>query len=154
MEAPWAGSAGTLVTDVPHRLDRLPSSRRHRVVVIALGIAWVLDGLEVTVVGEAATAYLIGASLGAMLHRYPLRSFVSLSLMVAQAIFFTEALVPTTFFNVPPDRVPLYIFPFAVGNLLGPLVLGCLFDTAGRKTMITAKRLRNIRMGAGRRGQR
>jgi len=77
----------------------------------------------------------------AMLKRYPRRSVVALSLMVAQAflynaIFFTEALVLTTFFNVPAGRVPLYIFPFAVGNLLGPLVLGRLFDTVGRKTMI------------------
>jgi MFS family permease len=85
----------------------------------------------------------LGPVLQTMLRRYPLRSFVSLSLMIAQAflynaIFFTEALVLTTFFNVPSSRVPLYIFPFAVGNLLGPLVLGPLFDTVGRKTMIAA----------------
>ena len=349
MNAPRAQTGG-IVTDVPHRLDRLPWSRWHSIVVIALGITWVLDGLEVTVVGaigprleeraglslsatqvgEAATAYLLGAALGAlifgtltdrfgrkrlflvtlvwymsmtlatavswnfisfavfralagcgiggeyaainsaidelipsrqrgrvdlaingtwwfgtilgslaslalldphlvapnvgwrltfvlgavlafaivwlrkslpesprwlmlhgrnaeaqrivldieqqiarrrsaslpptagsiriepaqmrtglpavvetMLRRYPLRSSVSLSLMIAQAflynaIFFTEALVLTTFFKVPSSSVPLYIFPFAVGNLLGPLVLGHLFDTVGRKIMIAA----------------
>jgi MFS family permease len=350
MNAPWARSTGTIASDIPYRLDRLPWSRWHWIVVAALGITWVLDGLEVTVVGaigprlqeraglslsaaqvgEAATAYLIGAALGAlifgtltdrfgrkrlflvtliwylsmtlataaswnflsfalfralagagiggeyaavnsaidelipsrqrgrvdlaingtwwlgtilgslaslvlldpriiapqvgwrltfvlgailafailfvrkslpesprwlllygngsqaslivdeieerisrdrgvrltpaagtvnidparmrtglgpvleaMLRRYPLRSFVSLTLMIAQAflynaIFFTEALVLTIFFKVPSDRVPLYIFPFAVGNLLGPLLLGRLFDTLGRKTMIAA----------------
>jgi MFS family permease len=39
---------------------------------------------------------------------------------------------------VPADKVGLYILPFAVGNFVGPLLLGPLFDTLGRKTMITA----------------
>lgn len=83
------------------------------------------------------------AVLHVMFSRYPLRTIVSLTLMIAQAflynaIFFTEALVLGTFFGVPSSRVPLYIFPFAVGNLLGPLVLGGLFDTLGRRTMIAA----------------
>jgi MFS family permease len=78
-----------------------------------------------------------------MVHTYPKRSFVALSLMMSQAflynaIFFTEGLVLATFFGVPPDRVGYYIFPFAAGNLLGPLVLGRLFDTIGRKPMIAA----------------
>ena len=41
----------TIATDIPERLDRLPWSRFHYMVVIALGITWVLDGLEVTIVG-------------------------------------------------------------------------------------------------------
>jgi MFS family permease len=73
-------------TDVPARLDRLPWSRFHLRVVIALGITWVLDGLEVTLVGSLAgaihqspslaltetrigltgSAYLVGAVLGAL----------------------------------------------------------------------------------------
>jgi MFS family permease len=78
-----------------------------------------------------------------MLHTYPQRTFVALSLMISQAflynaIFFTEALVLATFFNVPPNLVGYYIFPFALGNLLGPLVLGHLFDVVGRKPMIAA----------------
>ncbi|MBV9648079.1 MAG: MFS transporter [Candidatus Eremiobacteraeota bacterium] len=77
----------------------------------------------------------------AMLRRYPLRTILALSLMVTQAflynaIFFTEALVLATFFHVPSQRVGLYIFPFALGNLLGPLLLGPLFDIVGRRTMI------------------
>jgi MFS family permease len=53
------------------------------------------------------------------------------------AIFFTEALVLTRFFHVSSGSVGLYIFPFAFGNLLGPWVLGNLFDSIGRKVMIS-----------------
>jgi MFS family permease len=85
------------------------------------------------------TGYL--AALTTMLQRYPQRSLVALTLMIAQAfiynaIFFTEALVLSTFFKVPSSRVGLYIIPFAIGNLLGPILLGHLFDTVGRKRMI------------------
>lgn len=71
------------------------------------------------------------------------RSLLGLTLMIAQAffynaIFFTYALVLGTFYNVPEQRVGLYLFPFALGNFVGPLVLGKLFDSVGRKTMITA----------------
>ncbi|MDB5076053.1 MAG: transporter [Chloroflexi bacterium] len=76
-----------------------------------------------------------------MVRTYPRRSIVALSLMVTQAflynaIFFTEALVLTTFFGVSSGNVGLYIFPFALGNLLGPWILGHLFDTIGRRRMI------------------
>ena len=73
-------------TDVPARLDRLPWSRFHVLIVVSLGVTWVLDGLEVTVVGSlgpalqnkdalglsaqdigtAASCYVIGAVLGAL----------------------------------------------------------------------------------------
>jgi len=71
------------------------------------------------------------------------RTILGLSLMIAQAfayngVFFTYALVLTKFYDVPADRVGLYILPFAIGNFLGPLLLGPLFDTVGRKTMIAA----------------
>jgi MFS family permease len=73
---------------------------------------------------------------------YRQRSLVGLALMVAQAffynaIFFTFALVLTDFFHIPADHVGWYLLPFAAGNFLGPLVLGRLFDTLGRRTMIT-----------------
>ena len=69
------------------------------------------------------------------------RSLLGLTLMVAQAffynaIFFTYALVLGTFYGVPPSSTGLYLFPFALGNFIGPLVLGRLFDTVGRKPMI------------------
>jgi len=77
----------------------------------------------------------------ALLRRYPLRALVGLTLMASQAffynaIFFTYALVLGRFFHVPDDRIGLYILPFALGNVLGPLVLGHWFDTVGRKPMI------------------
>ena len=87
MDARNVTAAGELIeTDVPARLDRLSWSRFHSLVVLALGITWVLDGLEVTLVGAvsgalkaspslhlgdaevgaAASAYLAGAVLGAL----------------------------------------------------------------------------------------
>jgi MFS family permease len=73
--------------------------------------------------------------------RYRSRAAVGLVLMAAQAffynaIFFTYALVLTDFFAIPSDRVGLYIMPFAAGNFLGPVLLGRLFDTRGRRPMI------------------
>jgi MFS family permease len=74
--------------------------------------------------------------------RYPKRTVLGLSLFIGQAflynaVFFTQALVLSTFFGVKDDVVPVYIIPFAFGNLLGPLLLGRLFDSVGRKPMIT-----------------
>jgi MFS family permease len=69
------------------------------------------------------------------------QSLVGLALMTAQAffynaIFFTFALVLTDFFGIQANQVGWYILPFAAGNFLGPLLLGRLFDTLGRRTMI------------------
>ena len=69
------------------------------------------------------------------------RTLVGLSLMAAQAffynaIFFTYALVLTDFYDIPADEVGWYILPFALGNFLGPVLLGRLFDTIGRRTML------------------
>jgi MFS family permease len=77
-----------------------------------------------------------------LLSTYRDRSLVGLALMVAQAffynaIFFTFALVLSEFYGIPADRIGWYILPFAAGNFLGPLLLGRLFDTLGRRTMIT-----------------
>jgi MFS family permease len=76
-----------------------------------------------------------------LLLTYRQRALVGLALMVAQAffynaIFFTFALVLTDFYNVGANEVGWYILPFAAGNFLGPLLLGRLFDTLGRRTMI------------------
>jgi MFS family permease len=52
------------------------------------------------------------------------------------AIFFTYSLVLKNFFQVSDGNIPLYFIAFAVGNLAGPLLIGHLFDTIGRKKMI------------------
>lgn len=76
-----------------------------------------------------------------LLGAYRRRSLVGLALMAAQAffynaIFFTYALILGDFFDIPADRIGWYILPFAAGNFLGPLLLGRLFDTVGRRVMI------------------
>src|SRR5205814_1878384 len=233
-------------TDVPARLDRLPWSRFHSLVIVALGITWILDGLEVTIAGSivgaleespvlhftpqqiglVATAYLAGAVVGALLFGYLTDRlgrrrlfFVTLALYLTataatalswdfwsfalfrvltgggiggeyaainsaiqeliparfrgrtdlavngsfwvgaalgalgavvllrpgllasqafcySAIFFSSALVLTRFCGVPSDAIGCYMLPFAIGNFMGPLLLGPLFDTVGRKPMI------------------
>ena len=74
---------------------------------------------------------------------YRTRALVGLTLMASQAffynaIFFTYALVLTKFYGVPAEAVGWYILPFALANVLGPIFLGHLFDTVGRKPMIAA----------------
>ena len=85
----------------------------------------------------------IGEALNALFVTNRVRTVVGLVLMAAQAffynaIFFTYALVLTRFFSVPSGDVGWYILPFAAGNFLGPVVLGRLFDTIGRRQMISA----------------
>jgi MFS family permease len=78
----------------------------------------------------------------AIVHEHRRRSFLGFVLMSTQAffynaIFFTYALVLMRFYGVPEKNVGGYLLPFALGNVLGPLLLGHLFDTIGRKRMIT-----------------
>ena len=77
----------------------------------------------------------------AIVHDHRQRSVLALVLMVAQAffynaIFFTYSLVLMRFYGVPAERVSIYLLPFALGNVLGPVLIGRLFDTIGRKPMI------------------
>src|SRR5580704_11722291 len=79
----------------------------------------------------------------ALFDTYRQRTLVGLTLMTAQAffynaIFFTYALILTDFYGTPSDRIGWYILPFALGNVLGPILLGRLFDTVGRKIMIAS----------------
>jgi MFS family permease len=94
-------------------------------------------GLRLVTVSRLSTVRMIGA----ILKEYPSRVVLGLVLMAAQAffynaIFFSYALVLKRFYGVPPQSVGWYVLPFAVGNFLGPLALGPLFDTVGRKRMI------------------
>jgi MFS family permease len=78
----------------------------------------------------------------AIVHEHRHRSFLGFVLMSTQAffynaIFFTYALVLMRFYSVPEQNVGGYLLPFALGTVLGPLLLGHLFDTIGRKQMIT-----------------
>ena len=82
-----------------------------------------------------------GEVLRVLLVQHRRRAILGLTLMASQAffynaIFFTYALMLTRFYNVPDERVGYYIFPFALGNFLGPLLLGRLFDVVGRRKMI------------------
>jgi MFS family permease len=84
-----------------------------------------------------------GVIVRGMFTKYPKRAALGLTLMISQAflynaIFFTYALVLTTFYRVPPERTGLFLLPFALGNFFGPLVLGALFDSVGRRQMIAA----------------
>jgi MFS family permease len=79
----------------------------------------------------------------ALFQTYRRRTFVGFALMSAQAffynaIFFTYALVLTRFYGISADQVGWYILPFAAGNVMGPILLGRLFDTIGRRTMIAS----------------
>ena len=80
---------------------------------------------------------------GVMLKTYPRRTVLGISLIVSQAflyngIFFTFPLVLRNFYGVSPDRTAFYLLPFALSNFLGPVLLGRLFDTIGRRPMIVA----------------
>ena len=83
----------------------------------------------------------MAAMVLAVVREYPGRALLGLTLMGAQAffynaIFFSYALVLTRFFKVPADAIGWYVLPFALGNFVGPLTLGPLFDKIGRKPMI------------------
>jgi MFS family permease len=72
---------------------------------------------------------------------YPRRAILGATLMITQsflynAIFFTYALVLTKIYNVPATDTAYYFIFFALGNLIGPLTIGHLFDTIGRRKMI------------------
>jgi MFS family permease len=85
----------------------------------------------------------IGEVVTALLREHRPRAILGFVLMVSQAffynaIFFTYALVLVKFYGVPGGSVGWYLLPFALGNFLGPLLIGHWFDRIGRKPMIAA----------------
>ena len=95
--------------------------------------------LRIHVRPETAIADVVRILVGP----YRRRTLLGLGLMISQAffynaIFFTYALILATFYGVPAEHIGYYIVPFAAGNFLGPLTIGRLFDSVGRRTMIAA----------------
>ena len=96
-----------------------------------------VDPIRLRVTGTVGLRYL----LRTLFVRYPRRTVLGVTLMLSQAflynsIFFSYGLILDRFHGVAPDRVGLYIVPFAAGNFLGPLLLGASFDRLGRRVMI------------------
>ncbi len=96
--------------------------------------------LEIEVTPTRQIGYL--ALLRVLFAQYPSRSVLVAALMITQsflynAIFFTYGLVLEIYFHVSATNTSLYFLAFAAGNLAGPLTIGRLFDTVGRKKMIS-----------------
>ena len=102
-------------------------------------LAAVPDDKAMEIEQRQTTSFIeIGRTL---LSTYPRRTLLGLSLFVGQAflynaVFFTQGLVLTTFFKVGSGSAGWYILPLAIGNFLGPVVLGPFFDRWGRRVMI------------------
>jgi MFS family permease len=95
MTAPDNVRSGTIETDVPARLDRLPWSRFHTLVVVALGITWILDGLEVTLAGSVSGA----------LKESPALKFTNTEIGLAGAAYIAGAVLGAVFFGWLTDRL-------------------------------------------------
>lgn len=85
----------------------------------------------------------LGEVAATLFRSYPRRTVLGVVLMACQAfcynaVFFTYALVLTRFYGIAPEHIGWFMLPFALGNLMGPLTLGHLFDSVGRRVMITA----------------
>ena len=96
--------------------------------------------LEIEITPTRQIGYL--ALLRVLFAQYPSRSVLVAGLMITQsflynAIFFTYGLVLEIYFHVKATDTALYFIAFAVGNLAGPLTIGRLFDTIGRRKMIS-----------------
>jgi len=116
--------AQRVIEGIEHRFEKLPTA--HNLPRVHLRPRKNTPLLEVTQV---------------LFKLYRQRTFVGLALMTAQAffynaIFFTYALILTDFYGVRADHVGYYLVPFAVSNFLGPVLIGRLFDTLGRRPMI------------------
>lgn len=95
MTAPAVIQHGTIETDVPARLDRLPWSRFHTLVVVALGVTWILDGLEVTLAGSVSGA----------LKESPVLRFTNTEIGLAGAAYIAGAVLGAVFFGWLTDRL-------------------------------------------------
>jgi MFS family permease len=128
---------GTIETRIPGRLDRLPWARWHWLIVIGLGTVWVLDGLEVTIVGAiasrltkpesglgltdsqvglAAAIYVLGACLGALVFGYLTDRFGRKKLFMITLVLYLLATVATAFSR---NALYFYVCRFFTGAGIG-----------------------------------
>lgn len=119
-----AEEAERIVASIEARFDLMPPAKRFPSVRLRVRQATPL--LEV-----ARTLFVV----------YRQRALVGFALMASQAffynaIFFTYALILTDFYSIPADHIGWYLLPFAAGNFMGPVLIGRLFDTRGRRVMI------------------
>jgi MFS family permease len=125
----------------PAEADRIVGVMEDQGRSSGLPVAAVDDGIQPIEVRPAPrTGYLTLVRL--IFTGYWRRGVLGATLMITQsflynAIFFTYTLVLTKFYGVSSSDAPIYLIAFAVGNLAGPLSIGRLFDTIGRKQMIT-----------------
>ena len=101
-----------------------------------------LDDVDEYMTVHQRTSIGLWEILTAIIARYPKRAILGFALFIGQAflynaITFGFAQILQTFFKTPPGQAGYYFAVIAVGNLLGPLLLGHLFDTVGRKVMIS-----------------
>ena len=109
-----------VVTNIPARLDRLPWSRFHVLVVAALGITWILDGLEVTIVG----------SLGPVLQERRALGLSAQDVGMAASFYLAGAVIGAIVFGWLTDRIGRKrIFNITLGvYILGVLLTACSWD--------------------------
>ncbi len=122
--------ASEVVRGIEERVERetgqpLPAVPLGRLRLRRHGGGWFLPSLRVLAVQYRSRTVLGVALMGSQAFCY-------------NAVLFTYALVLTKFYAVPSGQVGWFMLPFALGNFLGPLLLGRFFDTLGRKRMITA----------------
>ncbi|MEP6667109.1 MAG: MFS transporter [Nocardioidaceae bacterium] len=122
------GEAEELVQDIEAKVEDSTDER--------------LEGVDKDITVRQRKSIGFGEIAKTMVTRYPKRSVLGLSLFIGQAflynaVFFTFALVLTKILKVEAGVAPWYLIPLAIGNFLGPLVLGRFFDTVGRKVMIS-----------------
>ena len=109
-----ANQAKTIRTLIPARLDRLPWSKFHRLVVVALGITWVLDGLEVTLAGAVSPA----------LKESPQLHFSNADVGLASSAYLAGAVLGALFFTITVNIITLLGFNTGAGIIIsGSLTL-------------------------------
>ena len=150
-------------TDIPARLDRLPWSRFHTLVVVALGITWIFDGLEVTLagalsgalkdspvlqfsntdIGIVGSAYLAGAVLGALFFGWLTDRFGRKKLFFITVAVYRVATGATAFtWNLWTFALCRFFTGAGIGGLIGPPAMGVLVDGLGyRPSLVIAAAL-------------